>query len=398
MAEKLTPQQQCAVSDRGGKLLVSAAAGSGKTKVLVDRLLSYLTDPVDPANIDDFLIITYTKAAAAELRGKIAAKLSQRIAEEPENRHLQRQMQRLYLAKISTVHAFCTDLLREHAYRLDISADFRVAEENECLELQLRTRSDVDPLCYELIRLYLLESFRGNLRQIARETGATLAHVKACVDVIRGLSPAPCSLGEGAVQYITPEFSVEAGEDNQLTLLFHNDYYPTIRQDDNFRRLPQTMTGDELAYARHMLTSADQLIRAVELRQTTLEKLARIIVREQRPFFLGQYSLLPLRVDRIAEEIGVHETTVYRALQGKYLYCSRGSFPLSHFFQKEVSGGTSAARVKEIIRELCRENDRLSDRAIAEALEERGITLSRRTVAKYRSQMEIDSSFRRRAD
>ena len=137
MAEKLTPQQLCAVSDRGGKLLVSAAAGSGKTKVLVDRLLSYLTDPVDPANIDDFLIITYTKAAAAELRGKIAAKLSQRIAEEPENRHLQRQMQRLYLAKISTVHAFCTDLLREHAYRLDISADFRVAEENECLELQL---------------------------------------------------------------------------------------------------------------------------------------------------------------------------------------------------------------------------------------------------------------------
>ena len=103
MAEKLTPQQAMAVSNRGGKLLVSAAAGSGKTKVLVDRLLSYMTDAKDPANLDDFLIITYTKAAAAELRGKIAAKLSERIAEEPENRHLQQQMQRLYLAKISTV-------------------------------------------------------------------------------------------------------------------------------------------------------------------------------------------------------------------------------------------------------------------------------------------------------
>ena len=136
MAEKLTPQQEQAVRDRGGKLLVSAAAGSGKTKVLVDRLLSYLTDPVNPANIDDFLIITYTKAAAAELRGKIASKLSERLLADPDNRHLQRQLQRLYLTQISTVHAFCTELLRNYAYRLELPGDFRVAEENECAELE----------------------------------------------------------------------------------------------------------------------------------------------------------------------------------------------------------------------------------------------------------------------
>ena len=108
MADKLTPQQRQAVENRGGKLLVSAAAGSGKTKVLVDRLMGYLNDPVHPANIDDFLIITYTKAAAAELRGKIAAKLSEHIAQSPDNRHLQRQFQRLYLTQISTVHSFCS--------------------------------------------------------------------------------------------------------------------------------------------------------------------------------------------------------------------------------------------------------------------------------------------------
>lgn len=136
MADKLTPQQLQAVTDRGGKLLVSAAAGSGKTKVLVDRILSYLKDPVDPANLDDFLIITYTKAAAAELRGKIASRLGQEISVHPNDRHLQQQLQRLYLTKISTVHAFCADILREHAYHLDIPVDFRVAEENECLELQ----------------------------------------------------------------------------------------------------------------------------------------------------------------------------------------------------------------------------------------------------------------------
>lgn len=265
----------------------------------------------------------------------------------------------------------------------------------ECLELQLRARTDVDPLCYDLIRLYLVDSFKGNLRQIAKETGATLARVRECAEVIRGLTPAPCSLSEGMVAYITPEFAVEADADNQLTLLFYNDYYPTIRQDANFVRLSDGMTGAEQAYARRMLSSASQLIRALELRQTTMEKLANIILREQRAFFLGQYSLVPLRVDETAAEIGVHETTVYRAIQGKYLYCARGTYPLSHFFQKEVSGGTSTARVKEIIRELCRENGKLSDRAIAEALAQRGITLSRRTVAKYRSQMEIDSSFRR---
>ena len=148
MAEKLTPQQQMAVDNRGGKLLVSAAAGSGKTKVLVDRLLKYVNDPVDPANIDEFLIITYTKAAAAELRSKIAVKLSEHIARDPENRHLQRQLQRLYLTKISTVHSFCSDILREYAYLLDIAADFRVADENEVEQLRIRAMDQVLEAAY----------------------------------------------------------------------------------------------------------------------------------------------------------------------------------------------------------------------------------------------------------
>ena len=149
MADELTAQQKKAVENRGGTLLVSAAAGSGKTKVLVDRLMLYLTDPVDPANLDDFLIITYTKAAASELRGKIAAKLTERIAQEPENQHLMNQLQRLFLTKISTVHGFCGDILREYAYRLELSADFRVADENECRELRQTVLSDLLDRAYE---------------------------------------------------------------------------------------------------------------------------------------------------------------------------------------------------------------------------------------------------------
>lgn len=153
MAEKLTPQQHQAVYNRGGKLLVSAAAGSGKTKVLVDRILSYLTDPADPANLDDFLIITYTKAAASELRSKIAAKLTERIAEDPENKHLQKQIQRLFLTKISTVHSFCGDILREYAYKLDIAPDFRVADESECRELRDLVLEDLLDEAYKTIGL-----------------------------------------------------------------------------------------------------------------------------------------------------------------------------------------------------------------------------------------------------
>ena len=149
MAETLTDQQAQAVQNRGGKLLVSAAAGSGKTKVLVDRLLGYLTDPVRPANLDEFLIITYTKAAASELRGKIAAKLTERIAQEPENKHLQKQLQRLYLTQISTVHGFCSAILREYAYRIDLAPDFRVADETECMDLKSTVLKDLLDRAYE---------------------------------------------------------------------------------------------------------------------------------------------------------------------------------------------------------------------------------------------------------
>ena len=98
------------MENRGGSLLVSAAAGSGKTKVLVDRLFRYVTE--ERCNIDDFLIITYTKAAAAELRGKIASELSRRLAETPGDGQLRRQLLRVYQADIKTVDAFCTALLR----------------------------------------------------------------------------------------------------------------------------------------------------------------------------------------------------------------------------------------------------------------------------------------------
>jgi ATP-dependent helicase/nuclease subunit A len=132
----LTPQQQAVVEDRGGSLLVSAAAGSGKTKVLVERMFRRVVE--ERCNVDDFLIITYTRAAAAELRSKIASELSKRLAEEPGNSHLKRQLLRVYQADIKTVDSFCTALLRENTHLLTrdgdrhaLTPDFRVLDEGE---------------------------------------------------------------------------------------------------------------------------------------------------------------------------------------------------------------------------------------------------------------------------
>ena len=165
----LTPQQQAVVENRGGSLLVSAAAGSGKTKVLVERLFRYVTE--EHCNVDDFLIITYTKAAAAELRSKIAAELGKRLAQTPGDGHLRRQLLRVYQADIKTVDAFCTALLRENTHllareedRWALTPDFRVLDESDAHLVRRRVLGQV------------LEDFYGRLddgrAQLADTLGA----------------------------------------------------------------------------------------------------------------------------------------------------------------------------------------------------------------------------------
>ncbi len=127
----LTPEQQTAVEARGGPLLVSAAAGSGTTRVLVSRLTAYLTDPQTPCDIDEFLVITYTKAAAAELRGRIRRELLDRIRQDPRDRRLRRQLTRLSMAHIQTIHSFCKELIDAQGASLGVSPGARLIEEAE---------------------------------------------------------------------------------------------------------------------------------------------------------------------------------------------------------------------------------------------------------------------------
>lgn len=135
---ELTPYQQAAVENEGGTLLISAAAGSGKTQVLIDRMLRRVASETDPCNIDDFLMITFTKAAAGELRGKIIRRLNSLLAEEGNTKHLREQLSRVYLAQISTIHGFCSSLLRDYAHELELPPDFRIIEESEADGLKQR--------------------------------------------------------------------------------------------------------------------------------------------------------------------------------------------------------------------------------------------------------------------
>lgn len=138
---KLTSQQQAVIENSGGTLLVSAAAGSGKTKVLVDRVIDRICN--SGQNINDFLIITFTNAAAAELRGKISSALGKALSQDPDNQHLRKQLTLMHLAQISTVHAFCAALIRQYGYLLQIPSDYTMLEDSQRQELLSRLLGDI---------------------------------------------------------------------------------------------------------------------------------------------------------------------------------------------------------------------------------------------------------------
>ena len=141
MPVQRTPEQEAVVKNRGGGLLVSAAAGSGKTRVLVERLLDRIL--TEGKNVDEFLIITFTRAAAEELRGRIGQELAQALAAQPDNGHLRRQSGKLYQTQISTIHAFCSVLLRESGHLLDLDPDFRLCDEGESQVIMARVLEEV---------------------------------------------------------------------------------------------------------------------------------------------------------------------------------------------------------------------------------------------------------------
>jgi len=148
-AVKFTPEQQNAIFARGGTVLVSAAAGSGKTAVLVERVIQRILDPVDPVDADRLLVATFSNAAAQEMKSRISARLEALSRETPEDLRLARQMVLVEQASISTIHSFCLELIRQNFQRLDLTPDFRIADERETM---LMRQSAVEEIVEEAYR------------------------------------------------------------------------------------------------------------------------------------------------------------------------------------------------------------------------------------------------------
>ena len=136
MKRQFTENQEQAISLRGKNILVSAAAGSGKTAVLVERIIRMISEGEDPADIDRLLIVTFTNAAAGEMRERISAAIAEKLVSEPENAHLQRQATLIHNAQITTIHSFCLFVIRNHFQEIGLDPAFRVADEGETGLLQ----------------------------------------------------------------------------------------------------------------------------------------------------------------------------------------------------------------------------------------------------------------------
>lgn len=157
----------------------------------------------------------------------------------------------------------------------------------DCLLLQLKRSGADDPLLETVIRNHLMDVCKRGYARIARQTGATIPQVKACAESISRLNPRPCDLSQQRVTYITPDYAVEIDENGKFSVVHYDDCYPSLRFDRDFIESTRGLTGDDRDFVRKMTVSARQIIRAVEMRRNTMDRLLTLIVREQCGFSRG---------------------------------------------------------------------------------------------------------------
>ncbi len=278
----------------------------------------------------------------------------------------------------------------------------------EALLLQLDSRGYGDGLVRALVASHLSDIEGNRLPRIAKATGSSIDEVKDAVDVIRTLDPSPgAEYGEARGAIITPDVLVEE-IDGSYVVRLDRERTPALCVSPTYRKmLAQAERGDGVReWVKKRLESARWFIDSVEQRQSTLQRIAESIFRRQEGYLeRGVAGLKPLRMQEVADEVGVHISTVSRGVSGKYAQTPRGISPLKFFFtggtEKDTGEVESQAGVKERIRQIVGEEDPkkpMSDDQIAASLEERdGIRIARRTVTKYRKALGLPSSSQRRA-
>jgi len=276
----------------------------------------------------------------------------------------------------------------------------------ECMLIQLAAKGLLTEELEYLIIHMLEELADHRYAQIGKRLNLTARQVQRMADLLKTLEPKPgraFATGD-ATRYVTPDVQVEKSDGEYIVV--SNDFsVPKLMISSYYHHLNEEYKDEELQkYLNDRMNAALWLIRSIDQRRQTIYQVADAIVQHQQEFFeRGERCLKPLTLQQIAEAVGVHESTVSRAVNGKYLQCNRGTFELKYFFSSGVEGadgkGISSNSVKAVIREMIAEEDvkhPLSDQEMAEILESRGIAISRRTVAKYRESMHILSSSKRR--
>lgn len=275
----------------------------------------------------------------------------------------------------------------------------------ECLLIQLRGQPEPDPLAIDILEDHFADLERCRYPEIARALRMDIERVMEAVDEIARLEPKPGRrFHPSDTRYIVPDVSVFKTGDGYAIVL-NDEGLPRLRVNAYYRSMLGRGAADETrAYVESKLRSALWLIKSVHQRQRTLYRVTESIVRFQKEFLEhGLSHLRPLSLRDVAEDIGMHESTISRVTTSKYVQTPQGLFELKYFFHSRISTGkgdvVSSLSVKKLIADLIAQEDpakTLSDQDITQVLRERGLTIARRTVAKYREELGILPSHQRR--
>ncbi|WP_042680239.1 RNA polymerase factor sigma-54 [Anaerosalibacter massiliensis] len=276
----------------------------------------------------------------------------------------------------------------------------------ECLMIQLRERKIKDENIYLVVENYLEDIAHNRLCKISKKLGIELKDVQDICDYIKTLEPKPgrCFSGDmEEVKYITPDITLRY-LDGEYIIILNDNTAPRLNINRFYKGLMASSDDPNITeFITKKLNSAMWIIKSIEQRRMTIYNVVESILKFQSDFFeKGEKALKPLTLKDVADDIGVHESTVSRATNGKYMQTPRGLFELKYFFTSGVSsekGSLSATSIKVMIRDMIEKEDPkkpLSDQKIADILKEKSISISRRTVAKYRDELDIPSSSKRR--
>ena len=278
----------------------------------------------------------------------------------------------------------------------------------EALCLQMESLGIEEPLLLRIVRDHLDDVAANHFRKVARALRVDEDEVRRLVEILRALNPRPAGAFSPGPSpgYIVPDVTLRRFGDEWL-ITPNNEALPTLRVSPRYRsmlRSGSTADDETRRYLKDKIRSAESFIKNVDRRKDTVSRITQIIMDVQADFFEdGKGPLRPLRLEDVAVEIGVHLSTVSRGVTGKYMATPYGLFELKHFF----SGGyrtaqgmdVAATTIKQRLRDLVHAEDAakpLSDQRLAELLCDEGVTVARRTVAKYREELNIEPSWARR--